>query len=180
MPRKKKVDTPVTEPVVEKAVEAAAVPAEEAPKAAEPVKEAPTAEAPAKKRVGRPRKSDAAAAKAPAKEATIAKAKAAKKEEKKTVRRGVKASNLPEEKKAQIIKEKKAAKKAAKEIRTEVTLQWNGNDYTPDRLIQSAKDVWQYDLGKKVEDIETIALYVRPDEGKCYAVVNGEQLKFDI
>ena len=89
------------------------------------------------------------------------------------------------EKKAAPVKkaaEKKApAKKAAKAVQTEVVLQWNGNDYTADRLTQSAKDVWQYDLGRDAKDINSIALYVKPEESTVYAVINGtEELKFSI
>ena len=83
------------------------------------------------------------------------------------------------EKKAPAAKaEKKApvAKAAA-----EVVLQWNGNDYTYDRLLQSAKDVWQYDQGKNVADFKKAVIYVKPEEGKAYVVVNDtDELSFDI
>ena len=74
--------------------------------------------------------------------------------------------------------EKKApAAKAA----AEVVLQWNGNDYTYDRLLQSAKDVWQYDQGKNVADFKKAVIYVKPEEGKAYVVVNDtDELSFDI
>ena len=99
---------------------------------------------------------------------------AVKAEEKKAVP-AVKA----EEKKAPAAKtEKKApAAKAA----AEVVLQWNGNDYTYDRLLQSAKDVWQYDQGKNVADFKKAVIYVKPEEGKAYVVVNDtDELSFDI
>ena len=83
------------------------------------------------------------------------------------------------EKKAPAAKtEKKApAAKAA----AEVVLQWNGNDYTYDRLLQSAKDVWQYDQGKNVADFKKAVIYVKPEEGKAYVVVNDtDELSFDI
>lgn len=99
-------------------------------------------------------------------------AKAEKKAEKK-------APAAKAEKKAPAAKaEKKApAAKAA----AEVVLQWNGNDYTYDRLLQSAKDVWQYDQGKNVADFKKAVIYVKPEEGKAYVVVNDtDELSFDI
>ncbi len=90
-----------------------------------------------------------------------------------------KASAAKAEKKAPAAKaEKKApAAKAA----AEVVLQWNGNDYTYDRLLQSAKDVWQYDQGKNVADFKKAVIYVKPEEGKAYVVVNDtDELSFDI
>ena len=80
------------------------------------------------------------------------------------------------EKKAPAVKAEKKAPAAA-----EVVLQWNGNDYTYDRLLQSAKDVWQYDQGKNVADFKKAVIYVKPEEGKAYVVVNDtDELSFDI
>ena len=77
---------------------------------------------------------------------------------------------------AKVEKKAPAAKAAA-----EVVLQWNGNDYTYDRLLQSAKDVWQYDQGKNVADFKKAVIYVKPEEGKAYVVVNDtDELSFDI
>lgn len=75
----------------------------------------------------------------------------------------------------------KAEKKAPAAKAAEVVLQWNGNDYTYDRLLQSAKDVWQYDQGKNVADFKKAVIYVKPEEGKAYVVVNDtDELSFDI
>ena len=107
---------------------------------------------------------------------------AVKAEEKKAVpaaKAEKKASAAKAEKKAPAAKaEKKApAAKAA----AEVVLQWNGNDYTYDRLLQSAKDAWQYDQGKNVADFKKAVIYVKPEEGKAYVVVNDtDELSFDI
>lgn len=113
---------------------------------------------------------------------------AVKAEEKKAVpaaKAEKKASAAKAEKKAPAAKaEKKApAVKAEKKapVAAEVVLQWNGNDYTYDRLLQSAKDVWQYDQGKNVADFKKAVIYVKPEEGKAYVVVNDtDELSFDI
>ena len=76
---------------------------------------------------------------------------------------------------------KAAEKKTAAKIEAEVVLQWKGNDYTYERLLQSAKDVWQYDQGKNVADIKTAQIYVKPENNKAYVVINGtDELSFDI
>ena len=118
----------------------------------------------------------------------------AKKEEKKVVKKAEKKA-VPavkaEEKKAvpavkaeekKAVPAVKAEKKApAAKAAAEVVLQWNGNDYTYDRLLQSAKDVWQYDQGKNVADFKKAVIYVKPEEGKAYVVVNDtDELSFDI
>jgi len=90
-------------------------------------------------------------------------------------------------KKSATEKVKKAAKaaekvtKAAKKLMPQVVLQIGGQEYTEEKLTQTAKDVWQYDLGKDPKDIKTLAIYVKPEDGKAYAVVNGEEhLSFNL
>lgn len=143
------------EKTVEKKVEKKAAPAAKEEAKKETVKKAPVKAA---------EKKAAPAAKAEAKEekksAPVAKA---------------------EEKKAPAKKAEPAKKTPAAKAVAEVVLQWNGNDYTYDRLLQSAKDVWQYDQGKNVADFKTAQIYVKPEEGKAYVVVNGtDELSFDI
>lgn len=68
--------------------------------------------------------------------------------------------------------EKKAAKKA--EVKANVSVQFSGKDYSVERLVEIAKDVWQYDLGKKAEDFATVELYVKTEESAVYYVINGD------
>lgn len=60
------------------------------------------------------------------------------------------------------------------EIMANVTLQFDGKAYTQKELTIIAKDVWKFDLGKEESDIKKIELYVKPEEGVCYYVFNGE------
>lgn len=78
---------------------------------------------------------------------------------------------------------KKAAKKATttakkavskKEVKTSISVQFGGKSYTTDELVKIAKDVWKYDLKKKVGDFKSVELYVKPEENQCYYVINGE------
>lgn len=71
----------------------------------------------------------------------------------------------------------KAAKKTTArkaEVKTSVTLQFYGKSYTQEDLMKIAKDVWKYDLKKKVGDLKSVELYVKPEENICYYVINGD------
>lgn len=92
-----------------------------------------------------------AAAKAPAKKATAKKAPAKKEAE-----------------------EKKAAPEKKAEVKAVVNLQFSGRSYTTEDLVKIAKDVWKYDLKKKVSDFKTVELYVKPEESQVYYVINEE------
>ncbi len=99
--------------------------------------------------------------KAPAKKAPAKKAAA----EKKTA-----AEKPAAEKKAPARKTAKSAEPTA-----EIEIQFSGKEYTMEKLVAIAKDVWQYDLGGKPEDFKTVKLYVKPEENAVYYVINGEK-----
>ena len=67
---------------------------------------------------------------------------------------------------------KTGTKKA--ELKSELHLQFGGNSYTQDELVKMAKDVWKYDLKQKVGDLESIELYVKPEEHAVYYVMNED------
>lgn len=97
-----------------------------------------------------------AAKKAPAKKAPAKKAPAAKKE---TVKK-------------ETVKKAPAAKKPV--VKEEVNFQFSGKSYTSEDLIRITKDVWKYDLNGKEEDVQSIELYVKPEENTAYYVINGD------
>lgn len=97
-----------------------------------------------------------AAKKAPAKKAPAKKAPAAKKE---TVKK-------------ETVKKAPAAKKPV--VKEEVNFQFSGKSYTSEDLIRITRDVWKYDLNGKEEDIQSIELYVKPEENTAYYVINGD------
>ncbi|MCM1153727.1 MAG: DUF6465 family protein [Roseburia sp.] len=60
-------------------------------------------------------------------------------------------------------------------VKVDVQLQFSDQQsYTTEKLVQIAKDVWQYDLQRKPEDFKTVSLYVKPEERKVFYVVNGD------
>ena len=92
-----------------------------------------------------------AAKKAPAKKAPAAKKETVKKE---------------------TVKKAPAAKKPV--VKEEVNFQFSGKSYTSEDLIRITRDVWKYDLNGKDEDIQSIELYVKPEENTAYYVINGD------
>lgn len=65
-----------------------------------------------------------------------------------------------------------AKKKAA--VKETVYVQFADKSYTSEDLVKIAKDVWKYDLKKKVGDFKSVELYVKPEESVVYYVINGE------
>ena len=80
---------------------------------------------------------------------------------------------------------KPAAAKKETEVKTTTTrkaavketvhVQFSGKTYTTEDLVKIAKDVWKYDLKKKVGDFKAVELYVKPEESVVYYVINGEE-----
>lgn len=53
-------------------------------------------------------------------------------------------------------------------------MQFGGKSYSQDDLIKIARDVWKYDLKQKVGSLESVELYVKPEENMVYYVMNKE------
>lgn len=69
---------------------------------------------------------------------------------------------------------KAPAKKAAKAVASKVTVQFGEKSYSQEDLVKIAQDVWVYDLQMKAEDLVSVELYVKPEEGLTYYVMNGD------
>ncbi|WP_049945664.1 MULTISPECIES: DUF6465 family protein [unclassified Butyrivibrio] len=103
-----------------------------------------------------------AAAKKPAtKKAAATKTATAKKEE-------------PKKETAKKEPAKKATAAKTPDTKTNVVLQYADKSVTYDTFVENAKNVWQYDLGRDVSEIKTLELYVKPEDGRVYFVVNSE------
>lgn len=76
------------------------------------------------------------------------------------------------------VKAEEPAKKATTTkkvaLKTAVTLQFAEKSYTEESLVTIAKDVWKFDLKQKATDLKSVELYVKPEEGLCYYVFNGD------
>lgn len=71
---------------------------------------------------------------------------------------------------------KKTARATAKKVavKENLHLEFAGKSYTTEDLVKIAKDVWKYDLKKKVSDFKSVELYVKPEESVVYYVINGD------
>ncbi|MCC8044237.1 MAG: DUF6465 family protein [Clostridiales bacterium] len=70
---------------------------------------------------------------------------------------------------------KKAVAKATKKpLKEEIYLQYAGKEISKDELIKRIKDIWTKELNKKIGDIVTITVYLKPEDNKAYYVINGE------
>lgn len=58
-------------------------------------------------------------------------------------------------------------------MKSELFVQLNGKETDTKQLLETAKEIWKAD-GNKVKDLNTLELYFKPEEGKCYYVFNGE------
>ena len=143
--RAAKKTTAAVKPVVEKVAEAPAAKAEEKAVAVKPAEKA--------------------------EEKAVAVKPAEKAEEKAAT---VKAAEKPaaEKKTARKAPVKKAPAKKA-ELKSSICVQFGGKSYSQDDLIKIARDVWKYDLKQKVGSLESVELYVKPEESAAYYVVNG-------
>ena len=112
----------------------------------------------------------------------VAKAVAAKVEEKKVEAAPVKAE-APAKKevakkaapaKKEAAKKEAPAKKAAAK-KEAIYVQFAGKSYSNDELLKIAKDVWVYDMGQKAADMKSVEIYVKPEESMAYFVVNGTE-----
>ncbi len=71
-------------------------------------------------------------------------------------------------------KPSKRGRKKAVPVSEKVCVQFSGKSYTTEELVKIAKDVWKYDLKKKVSDFRSVELFVKPEESTVYYVINGE------
>ena len=129
------------------------------------------------------KKTEAAAQKPAAKKES---APAPKAEKKAPAGKAKKSAEKAAEKKAPAKKEPEA--KAEKEVgkprgrqggrrsaKNEVIhIQIDGKDYTRDQLLQSARDIWVYDLGRKLSEFNSIELYINVNESRAYYVITDE------
>lgn len=70
---------------------------------------------------------------------------------------------------------KTTAKKDTTEIKADVFVQIYGNEYSEQEIMKKVIAAWEAE-GKKASAIKRAKLYIKPEEGKAYYVIN-ERLK---
>jgi spore coat polysaccharide biosynthesis protein SpsF (cytidylyltransferase family) len=58
-------------------------------------------------------------------------------------------------------------------MKQRIILQANGSEVEIDAFVVDAKQAWK-DAGNKVKEIKTLDIYVKPEESKCYYVINDD------
>lgn len=69
----------------------------------------------------------------------------------------------------------KRGPKPKEEVKVSMNVQFGGKSYTTEDLVKIAKDVWKYDLKQKAVDFKSVELYVKPEDGMAYYVINGKE-----
>lgn len=70
---------------------------------------------------------------------------------------------------------KAAAKTAAKkEVKETVYLQYLGKEINKDDLMKQVKEIWTKQMKKKVGDMKSVTLYLKPEENMAYYVINED------
>ena len=77
------------------------------------------------------------------------------------------------------VKKAAAKKPAAKKIEEKVFIQFDQEEATPALLIERAKEAWIAAGGKKSE-IKSVAVYLKPEEGMVYYVINDSAGSFAV
>lgn len=144
----------IKKPVEKKEPVKKAVKSEPVAKAAEPIKETPVAKAaePVKEK-------PAAKAAEPVKEKPV-----------------VKAAEVVKEKAAEVkeaVKEKTAAVKKAEPVSEEIYVQFGNNEFFTKDIVEKVKAAYVAE-GHKAESIKQVRVYIKPEEGMVYYVVNND------
>ncbi len=58
-------------------------------------------------------------------------------------------------------------------MKSNLFVQFNGKDFDTNQILDYAKEIWKTS-GNKVKDLNTVDLYLKPEENRCYYVFNGE------
>lgn len=112
-----------------------------------------------------------------------AEVKAAKTTAKKETKKAVKTEAKTEAKAAKTTKtavkktvkadEKKETKTAKVAAKTEVVIQYNGEENNFDEIASRAKSAWAAETGKKVTDMKECKIYIKPQDRRAYYVIDG-------
>ena len=55
-----------------------------------------------------------------------------------------------------------------------IYVQYMGDEITTDEIMKKIKEYWTKELKKKVSEMKNVTVYVIPEEGKAYYVINDE------
>lgn len=70
--------------------------------------------------------------------------------------------------------EKKAPVKKTAVLKEQVVLQFGGKEMSTADIMKQVKAYWTKELKNKVGDMKSVTIYLKPEEGKAYFVVNED------
>lgn len=93
-----------------------------------------------------------------------------------------KADQIAEKVSAEVKEAPKAVKKAAgrktasarKAVKETVYLQYLGKEINKDDLMKEIKEIWTKQMKKKVSDMKSVTIYLKPEENMAYYVINDD------
>lgn len=106
-----------------------------------------------------------------AEEKKAPKAAAKKTTEKDTAKKAPAKKTAEKETAKETVKKAPAKKTAVKET---VYLQYLGKEIDKDDLMKRVKEVWTKQMKKKVGELKSVTLYLKPEENMVYYVINGD------
>lgn len=71
---------------------------------------------------------------------------------------------------------KTAAKKPA--LKSEVFVQYWGKEISAAEVVETVKNLWVSEMGKSLEDLKDIQVYIKPEDNGAHYVINGEVTGF--
>jgi len=57
-------------------------------------------------------------------------------------------------------------------MKSSLVIEFSGKKTDDKALVKAAKDAWT-ESGKAVKDLQSLELFLKPEENKCYYVFNG-------
>lgn len=71
------------------------------------------------------------------------------------------------------VETKKAVEKPVK-VQTNVYVEYLGVQIEEAAVIEQVKNIWVKELKKKLQDIKSLSLYIKPEDNAAYYVINGD------
>lgn len=102
--------------------------------------------------------------------------KTVKAAEVKTAEKEVKAAKTAEKEVKEVKPAKPAAKAPAKKaaVKETIYLQYLGKEIDKEVLMKQVKEIWTKEQKRKVSDMKSVSLYLKPEENAAYYVINEE------
>lgn len=102
--------------------------------------------------------------------------KTVKAAEVKTAEKEVKAAKTAEKEVKEVKPAKPAVKAPAKKaaVKETIYLQYLGKEIDKEDLMKQVKEIWTKEQKRKVSDMKSVSLYLKPEENAAYYVINEE------